>query len=154
MKKTHIVAILIVSLMLIAIVPSSVKAYTPLPLNAAIEPNPMSEGNVTFSNHTAGQATMQYVTQYGNTANLSAALDARTSNPVTINEADIVSPNVTGSQNKIGGAYWNKTSNWVLANNDGSAVTSSSTTYDGQNVIALQWNTSNEASASDFAGFQ
>lgn len=143
MKNTPIAAILIVSLMLIAVVPSTVQAYTPRPTKNPVEPNPALEGNVTFSNHTAGQAPLEYVNQYGKNANLTAVLDPRTPNPLTIGEEGIIAPGQL-QDNKIGGTNASALSlgTFYSANAAGVSESSSVATVNGVKMVTFSINSS------------
>lgn len=113
----------------------------------------MLEGNVTFSNHTAGQAPLQYISQFGTAANLSASLDSRTANPIDINPMDVYAPGVL-QNDTAAGTKWELTSQWHQNLNSiaGGAVESiASVVQNGQRAIAITANTS--GAASTMAGY-
>lgn len=151
MKRTPIVAVLIVGLMLIAVVPSAVQAYTPQPAKAPIEPNPMLEGNVTMSIHQPGWASLEYNTQYGTTANLTASTDARDLNPYQVNPTLIQAPGILQGE-MVGNTYWNTTSAWsssVISTgaiqptpNGGAVYKMGVSTYNGEPAVYQTLNTS------------
>ncbi len=107
------------AILVIAAVPllGTARAYNPLPTGVgtvSIEPNPWLEGNVTISTHASTYSALQYAASSG-TGNLSARIDPRVVNPLSVNPSDIVATG-TIQQEKAptatASAYWNSSTYW------------------------------------------
>lgn len=96
--------------LLVGVLPA--RAYNADPNPGPVEPNPELEGNVTFATHLSGWTTLQYTTNAGGVANLTATVDSRVVNPVSVNPTDVVASGQI-QQEKVPSAsttaYWNST---------------------------------------------
>jgi hypothetical protein len=149
-------AIFAVVVMVLAVFAGAIggaRAYNADPAGAPIEPNPEIEGNVTFSPHLSGWTPLEYTAASG-VGNLTASLDPRVPNPISVNPEGIVAPGYLQSEKVPSAtttAYWNSTTYFSKTAGQGGSKPTGPTvaTINGAQVIQATQNTTDHVGVND-----
>lgn len=130
--------------------PTSVQkqgAVLPMTTSVNIQPNPLMNTNITWSNFYPGWNALEYNNSTANRT-LPTSMSAFYSNPICINPTEIMA-NGTLQNEKIGGEYWNNTQTDDILYPSNGETHSISATKNGQNTaISMSTNGSKSQSSS------